>query len=447
MKITLVVLLLLTCFSALWPQEQEKEKMEITLEKALQMARENNKTYLASKEEVNRYKYKVQQNLGFLPTVRIDGTKNLSEKIMEIEMPSFYPGEPPQRIKLDFTKEYEFSLQIVQPVFTGGKIWLNFKNAQLDLGIAKEKFKNAQKELSLQVKKVFFSILVLREVMNANREALEIAETNLRSVEENLKLGMASQYDKLRAELAVSTLKPDILRIQKQLDLSILNLKFMTGIPMNTTLEIKGNLTYTQHQLEEARLLQESLNHASELTQMKMQMKKVNNLLKMAYAQFVPNISIVGSYSYRTDIFRLSNLKKNWESFYTINLAFSFPIFTGMKRTGEIGELRVMKKIMNLDFQQLNEAVTLQVNDLCMTARQEYDNIQAGLKNIETAKEGVRIAQLNYDEGLISILELNSSISQQTWAKVQFLQALYNYNIAVAELEKISDLLIDGSNQ
>jgi outer membrane protein TolC len=106
-----------------------------------------------------------------------------------------------------------------------------------------------------------------------------------------------------------------------------------------------------------------------------------------------------------------------------------------------------MKKILQLNSQQLNEAITLQIRNLCMTTQQEYENIQMGLKNIETAKEGVRIARLNYDEGLISILELNSSITELTRAKVQFLQAVYNYNIAIAEIEKISGVQFNGSDQ
>jgi outer membrane protein TolC len=152
----------------------------------------------------------------------------------------------------------------------------------------------------------------------------------------------------------------------------------------------------------------------------------------------------VASYSYRADAFKF--VEKNWENYYTINLAFRFPIFTGLKRSAEVGEIKVMKKILGLNYRQLNDALKLQIKDLCMTITQEYENIRAGLKNIETAKEGVRIARLNYDEGLISILELNSSITERTRAKVQFLQAVYNYNIAAAQLEKISGMTIDGGD-
>ncbi|MFO7705104.1 MAG: TolC family protein [Halopseudomonas sp.] len=106
--------------------------------------------------------------------------------------------------------------------------------------------------------------------------------------------------------------------------------------------------------------------------------------------------------------------------------------------------MNVLKKIMDLSVQQLGDATHLQVESGFRTIRQEYENIQLGLKNVESAKEGVRIAELSYGEGMITILELNSSYNELTRAKVNYLQALYNYHIAIAELEKLTGVDLNG---
>ena len=442
----LVGILILMTFMIPYSLAEEPSR-DLTIEQAVQLALEHNKAVLIGEEEVNQYRYRVKQNLGFLPEVSVQGTKNLDEKLMEIEIPSFYPGAPPQKATLDFTRNYEFTFQVVQPLLAGGSIWLNFKNAQLDLKIAREKYENTRKEIILAVKKVFFNILVLKELLKAHEEALDLAKTNYTNIEERFKLGMVSKYDLLRAELAVSAVKPDLLQVKKLIKLSFFNLKTMTGIPTQTMINIIGELSYTPRQLQEAELVRYSLANASEILQLKMHLKKADNFLKMAYGQFLPNISLVAAYTYRADAFKLTGLDKNWENYYTVNLALRFPIFTGLKRSARVGEARVAKKILDLNIQQMNDAVTLQIKDLCETARQEYENLQSGLKNIETAEEGVRIARLNYDEGLVSILELNSSIAELTRAKVQFLRAVYNYNIAIAEIEKVSGIKMNGDDR
>jgi len=441
-KTALMIMILLVAVSAYLFSAEE---MNLTIDKAIDLALKNNKNYLISQAEVKQYKYKLRQNLGFLPNVTLEGFKNIDEKLMELEIPPFFPGAEPTTTTIDFTKNYEFTFQVVQPVFAGGKILYSYKNARLDLNIARERHKNTRKEVILQVKKVFFNILVMKELLKAHNEALQLAETNYRNINENYKLGMASKYDLLRAELAAASIKPNILNVQKLLNVSILNLKFMAGIPEKSKIKVLGKLNYSSYPLTLAHLIDQSLVTRSEIRQLEMQMKKTANLLKMAYGQFLPDISLIASYSYRSDFFNFG--KNNWDSYYTINLGISFPIFTGLKRSAQIGEIKVMKKILNLNYKQLKETTKLQIHELYMTIQQEYENIQAGLKNIETAEEGVRIAELTYNEGLISILELNTSTNDLTMAKVNFLQAVYNYNIAAAELEKISGIKINGGNE
>ena len=53
---------------------------------------------------------------------------------------------------------YEFTFQVIQPIFAGGKILYSYKNAKIDLKIAREKQQNAKEEVILNVKKIFFNI-------------------------------------------------------------------------------------------------------------------------------------------------------------------------------------------------------------------------------------------------------------------------------------------------
>lgn len=438
MRKFLTVLLILTAGQLVFSQQQ----VDLTIEKAIDLALKNNRSYMISKEQVKQYAHRARQNMGFLPNVSVQGVKNLDEKLMEIEIPSFIPGGEPTRAKLDFTLNYEFTFQVVQPIFAGGKILYSYKNAKLDLAIAKEKRENAREEVTLNVKKVYFNILVMRELLKAHEEALKLAETNYNNVNENYKLGMVSKYDLLRAELAVTAIKPNMSQVKKFLELSMLNLKIVTGLPDDSNINVTGELTYDRHQLELAELIKKSLVNRSEILQLGMERQKVANLLKIAYGDFLPTFSIVSNFSYRSNNFNFKG--SNWEDYYTINLAVSYPIFTGLKRSAQVGEIKVMKKILDLSYKELNDGTKLQVRDLVMTVKTEYENIQTGLKNIETAKEGVRIAELTYNEGLISILELNASYNALTMAKVNFFQAVYNYNIALAELEKISGIKINN---
>jgi outer membrane protein len=437
MKRTLLILLLLAelAFSQAAP-------MDLTVDQAIKLALTNNPAQRISELEVKQYRYRLQQNFNFLPEATLQGSKILDEKLMTIEIPPLYPGGVASSVSMRFTKNYAFSFQLVQPVFTGGKIFFNYKNAELDLKIAKEKEKNSQADTILNVRKMFYNIQIMQELLQAHQEAFSLAESNYANVKKSFDLGMVSQYDLLRAELAFSSTRPDVLRVENLLETSILGLKLMLGLPAGQEIRLQGELGYRQLQLELAKLLQNSLKNRSELLQVQMQKKKIDNLLKMTWAQYIPNFSVVATYSYQSDFFKFNT--GNWDDYFNISLGVSFPIFTGLKRSAQIGEMNVLKKIMDLNVRQLNDATQLEVESKYRTISQEYENIQLGVKNVASAKEGVRIAELNYHEGMITILELNSSYNELTRAKVNYLQALYNYNIAIAELEKLTGVNING---
>lgn len=418
------------------------EPLELTVDQAIEMALAGNPAYQASQQEVRQYRFRQLQAFGFLPEATLTGAKILDQKLMTIEIPSFVPGGEPTKASLRFQLDYTFSFQVTQPVFTGGKIFWNYKNSEIDLRLAKEKEKNSRADTILNVRKAFYNIQILEQLLQAHREALALAEGNQRNVQNSFDLGMVSQYDLLRAELALSAVKPDVLRVENLLETSRLGLKLMLGLPPEQEILLRGELGYRALQLDLAELLRDSLANRSELKQLRLEKQKIDNLRKITWAQYVPNFSIVANFSYQSDYFKLR--QDNWEDYYSVSLGMSWPIFTGLKRSAQVGEMNVLRKIMDLGERQLADGTRLQAESGFRTVRQEYENIQLGLKNVESAKEGARIAELSYKEGMITILELNSSYNELTRAKVNYLQALYNYNIAIAELEKLTGVDLNG---
>jgi outer membrane protein TolC len=416
--------------------------MDLTVDQAIQLALANNPAHQASQQEVRQYRYRLMQAFGFLPEATLTGAKILDQKLMTIEIPPFVPGGEPTQATLRFQLDYSFSFQITQPVFTGGKIFWNYKNAEIDLRLAKEREKDSRADTVLNVRKAFYNIQILQELLKAHQEALALAEGNHANVKSSYDLGMASQYDLLRAELAFRAARPDVLRVDNLLQTARLGLNLMLGLPAGQEVRLQGELGYAAVQPELDALLQGSLQNRSELKQLRMEKQKVDNLLKITWAQYVPNFSLIANYSYQSDLFKLR--KDNWQDYYSISLGMSWPIFTGLKRSAQVGEMRVLRRIMDLNVRQLNDATRLEVESQYRAVRQEYENILMGEKNVESAREGARIAELSYKEGMITILELNSSYNELTRAKVNHLQALYNYNIAIAELEKLTGVVLNG---
>src|SRR4030065_1826115 len=114
--------------------QEAKPILTLTLDEAIAMALRQNPFYLATQEKEIQARSGVREAVSrFLPTLNAQGSDTLAEKLFVLEFPSMIPGEPPQRISIDFTKDYQMSLAFSLPLFAGGRLVAGSKQANYGL--------------------------------------------------------------------------------------------------------------------------------------------------------------------------------------------------------------------------------------------------------------------------------------------------------------------------
>ena len=126
-KVLTVTFLVIGMVSIAFPQE----KLVLTLQESIQLALAQNPSHLAAEERVAGAKSQIREAVaGFFPTLSASGLRTLKEKVMVLEFPSFIPGEPPQRVELDFTRDYQATFSLSVPLFVGGQLKSGFNQAK-----------------------------------------------------------------------------------------------------------------------------------------------------------------------------------------------------------------------------------------------------------------------------------------------------------------------------
>ncbi|MFO7733668.1 MAG: TolC family protein, partial [Candidatus Aminicenantes bacterium] len=99
------------------------EPLTLTLESAVDLALRQNPFYMATREKEAQAGAGVREAFSrFLPALSGQYTQNLAEKLFYLEFPSMIPGQPAQRVAIDFTKDYQMALSLSLPLFAGGRL-------------------------------------------------------------------------------------------------------------------------------------------------------------------------------------------------------------------------------------------------------------------------------------------------------------------------------------
>ncbi len=435
MKRPFAFMVSLALFLALSGPVFSQDALILTLDDCIRMALRQNPFYLAEKAKEEAASATVREAVaGFFPSVNAQGSNILDKKVFSIVIPPFYPGMPSQKVKMDFTRAYQMSLNFSLPLFTGGQLLSGFKQANLNLEATQEGIRQLQQETVLNVKKGFYGILLARKFVEVSEEALALAEKHRTNVQNLYDVGMASKFDLLRSEVQAANLKPQLIRARNSLATAELGLKTLLAIDPALSVQFRGELTFQAVEVNVDENIARALADRPEITQLRLQKQMAAEMVKMARAAYLPTLAVGGAYNVWGDQF---NFKRNtWENYYQVNLVMSVPIFNGFVNGARLGQSKAALKQVELGEKGLADAVRFEVQQSILAIQQARESLLSQEKNVEQAQEAVRIADLNYSEGLATTLDVSGVQMALSQARTNYTQALFDYAVALAQLER-----------
>ncbi len=434
--VTLVLLSILAGLgSAVLAAQEPPATVTVTLDEAIAMALLQNPFYLATQEKVAQAKAQVRQAAsGFLPTLNAQGTDTLDEKLFVLEFPSLIPGQPPQRFSIDFTRDYQMALSFGLPLFTGGRLTAGYKQANYGLQASREGVRLSEQETIFNVKRAFYTYLLAKEFSAVADESLALAEGFRNNVKNLYDVGVASKFELLLAEVQVTNLKPPSIRARNGIEVAALNLKTILGLPLDTPLEIKGELVSPPLDPVTEAVVEEAQAQRPELRQLDYQRLMAGEMLKVARGTGLPSLAIGGMYNLWSD--RLVFRKVDWQNYYTISLSLNIPLFNGFDTLAKVGQSKAAIREIEWNRKGLAEMISFEVKQAVLNRAQARETLLSQEKNVEQAREAVRIAELNYAEGLATNLDVVTAQVGLRQASTNYSQALYDCVISDAQLEK-----------
>jgi len=431
----LLVALMLFALGTVGLAQEPKPALVLTLDESIAMALRQNPFHLATQEQIGQAQAQVRQaTSGFLPTLNAQATDTLDEKLFVLEFPSMIPGQPPQRFSIDFTKDYQMALAFSLPLFAGGRLTAGYKQAGYGLQATRESVRLSEQETIYEVKRSFYLYLLARELTAVTDESLALAEGFRDNVKNLYAVGMASKFDLLVSEVQVTNLRPPAIRARNGIEVATLGLKALLGIPLDTPVEIKGELAAPPLDAVAEGVVEEALAQRPELRQLDYQRLMAGEMVKIARGSALPSLAIGGAYNFWSDA--LNFRKGTWQNYYTINLSLNVPIFNGFEADARIGESKAMIRELEWTRKGLSETISFEVRQAVLNRAQARETLLSQEKNVEQAREAVRIAELNYAEGLATNLDVLTAQVGLRQASTNVAQALYDCLISDAQLEK-----------
>ncbi len=435
LKYILVLLLLVTTIRA----GDLNAPLLLTMDKAISLALQQNRDVLIADQDRATARAQVREAWsGALPQLTISGQylRNIKKQVLFIgPNTAFNPTSSTITFEIGSDNAYTLGAQLSQPLFNR-KIGVALNIAHTFMEYTQQAFKATELDVTLKVKKAFYGVLLARQLVEANRQGLDVVQANLENVRSLYRHGTAAEFDLLRAEVQMANTEPLFISAENNLVLAKNNLKNLLAISLDKEIEIQGDFKY-------AEIPADTLNQAGQqalevnplIRQLNLQESILEKNIIIEQSNYFPSLNLIGSYQWLTqdNTFQFHNYF--WAKTFYVGMQLTYPLFDGFRTTARVQQASVNHEKIQYARLKAEESLRIQIQAMELKMIEAKKRIQGQEKNIEQAKKAVHIAQTRYQNGVGTQLELLDTQVAMTRAQTNYAQAIYDYQISKAEWE------------
>jgi outer membrane protein len=416
--------------------------MVVTLEDAWQLAAQNNKDLQIAREAVILADGQVREAWSAaLPRISASGQyqRNIETPVFYISMADPETGEEStQTFKMGEDNSYAGILKLEQPLWLAGKIGLGLKAAKLYRNLSRESLRSAGVYLRYQVAQSFFGVLLAKAMLEVTQENLDLTQQHADRIHRLFEQGQVSEYDVIRADVQVANQRPEVLTAENQLQLAENALKSLLGIDLNRQVEFQGELVpVEQEELTADAAYQLALQRRAEQQILNLQ-KQINSVQYTAESRDIywPNFYLSADATWQTQAPDYAFEDYEWNRSVSAYLQVSIPLFDGFETKARKQQVRAQARQLLHQEIQFHDGLRLELQGILDDINTAQERLDAQQQTIGQAQRALDIAEVRYENGISTLLEVLDAQLALRVARTEYLKAVYDQRVAVFALER-----------
>lgn len=313
----------------------------------------------------------------------------------------------------------------IQPVFAGGRIVIGNKLAKLGIEAAKYQADLSEKEVLLKTEESYWLVISLEEKMKTINTVSELLDTLNKDVTNAYLSGVTTENDLLKVKLKQNEIRSNKIKIKNGLILSKMALCQYIGITYNDSLVLIDTISLAdtiQSPWQYRSNHQETLSHRTEFKLLDLNVKAENLKKKMIIGETLPQIGVGAGYVYNN---LLGKDKTNGILFATV----SVPISGWWEAAHNIKKQKLQVEIAKNNQQNLNESMTLQMQQAWNETEESYNQVLLAQETIDETMLNYTYNMQHYQAGVKTLSEVLESQSLLQQSRDQFSDYYITYKI------------------
>ncbi len=403
----------------------------LTLQEAIATALDRHPNLLAARGTVQAQTARVgEARANFFPQLDLtsDYTRATENAATSSRSSSLTPSTTSGSSSTSFNN-YAAGLSLQQRIYDFGKTGAEVTAAKEALDATRWDQETSRQSVVFNVKAAYFGLLKARRLVQVNEETVAQFEEHLQQAEGFYHAGIRTQFDVTKAQVDLTNARLALITARNAAEVARATLANAIGSPDHPIGEIEDVLGFEKVDILADEAIKEGLAHRPDLLSLSAQHRAQEAAVRSATRSDFPVLSGTADYTYRGQDFPLA---WNWSA--GVNL--TVPLFSGYLTRSQIAEARANLAVVSANEETVRQTILLEIQQAYSNLIEAEERVQTSALVVRQAEENLALANGRFQAGVGASLERTDAQVQLTNAKTAQIQALYDYRVDHAQIEK-----------
>ncbi len=431
-KYIINIILLVIVFSAVISAQEDKT---LTLDESIRIGLENSNMLHSSKMKVNYANARLSEiNTNRLPSLKFSAAYTRLSYIAPFVLNTPFGDFDISPSILD---NYNLKMTLQQPLFTGFRLSSSSNIAEYNYKAVEEEYNKDKENLIYNIKNAFWNLFKAKKVKEVTDQNVEQVKAHLTNVQNFYEQGLSTKNDLLKVQVQLSESQLKQIDAKNAVKLSRINLFNVIGIPLNTSSEIPDSVDIKTNQVNDLDdYVEKALDNRPELKAMQYNIKAGEAGVTLAESNWYPQIYLGGNYYYSKPNQRIFPAENKFKDTWDVGVSVSVDLWNWGSTVDKTDQAEAQLEEAKDSYKIVKDNIVLEVNSNYLSLVQSKDKIAVAEESVSQAKENYRVTDETFKKGLALNSDLLDSEVALLQANTNYIQALVDYELAKAQLEK-----------
>ncbi len=343
------------------------------------------------------------------------------------------PGEPSQKFTVRSGSDMNAAVNALLPLDINRSLSYAEDIAKYQFQIEYLNLVAQSELLILDVQRAYYDLLRACGQRDVAQAAVEVAQVRLANTQARFEAGTVPRFDVTSAEVDVANLNQQLIQAENRVLVAQAALNNVIGInPDTPTRVVDIEIAAEPTKLDVSRWIEVALDRRPELRSAQTAILLNQRVVNLRRTEYYPSLSVSANTGYLFETTGFNTQNVNWQ----VSLNLNIPIWNGGITRAQVNQARADVQRAEDVLDQSELQIALEVRVAATTLEEAATRVQTTARNVALAEEALRLANVRYEAGIATPVEVTNAEAQLTEARFNNVNAKYDFAVALAQLRR-----------